>query len=436
MSAHVRPPSTGARAAALRAVELPCRPRTAAAALAAALAVGVLAGIAGSPAGPALAARRITIAAAPPAAPSAVAGVAAQGDLGAVQAVARPAAAPPAVANVPAASAPAPPPPQPAARRAATPKPKPAVKARPAPGKTAPAAAVAAPPPRPPVKHVTVVALADAGIHEAFGPRTHMPYLARELRAQGVLLRQYHAIAHGNLPNLVGLLSGRSPDPATAAPDAPSLPAQLGQAGLGWRVYLEGGDPPPGEPPAPCLPPGPQPDGTPGAVDRDPVPQLADVAGAADCTAHVGGLGGLLADLPLPATAAAAFSLVIPDACHAGRDGACPAGEPSGLDRADAWLREWMPQILAAPAYADDGLVVITFAEARATGPLADDAEGGSRVGAIVLTPHAKPATLSDVPYGHYALLRTIEDAFALDHAGLAGGPDVRPFGADVFAAP
>jgi hypothetical protein len=158
--------------------------------------------------------------------------------------------------------------------------------------------------------------------------------------------------------------------------------------------------------------------------------------------------------LAQPAATAPAFTLVIPDACHGGRDGACPPGEPAGIERADAWLREWMAQILAAPAFADDGLVVVTFAEAHATGDRADSSSccgqtaavneppsvdpqapvaGGGRTGAIVLSPHARPGQASEIPYNHLALLRTIEDAFGLEHLGLAGAPGLRPLGDDVF---
>jgi hypothetical protein len=229
---------------------------------------------------------------------------------------------------------------------------------------------------------------------------------------------------------------------------------QLDRAKLGWRAYVEGADPPPDAAPATCLPPAPGPDGAPAALDRDPLLFFAGVAAAPDCTARVAGFGALAADLAQPAATAPAFTLVIPDACHGGRDGACPPGEPAGIERADAWLREWMAQILAAPAFADDGLVVVTFAEAHATGDRADSSSccgqtaavneppsvdpqapvaGGGRTGAIVLSPHARPGQASEVPYNHLALLRTIEDAFGLEHLGLAGAPGLRPLGDDVF---
>jgi hypothetical protein len=168
----------------------------------------------------------------------------------------------------------------------------------------------------------------------------------------------------------------------------------------------------------------------------------------------VTGLGMLATDLTAPLDAAPAFSLIVPDACSAGRDGACPAGEPSGLARSDGWLREWIPRIMASAAYADDGMIVITFDQARVAGQQADStsccgqargvnepesvdpqapAPGGGRVGALVLSPRVKAGIVSDVPYNHFALLRTIEDAFGLEHLGLAGGDGLKALGDDVF---
>jgi phosphatidylinositol-3-phosphatase len=58
---------------------------------------------------------------------------------------------------------------------------------------------------------------------------------------------------------------------------------------------------------------------------------------------------------------------------------------------------------------------------------------GGGRVGAVVLSPFVAPGARSDVGYNHYALLRTIEDIFGLDHLGYAGRKGVVSFGAEIF---
>jgi hypothetical protein len=51
----------------------------------------------------------------------------------------------------------------------------------------------------------------------------------------------------------------------------------------------------------------------------------------------------------------------------------------------------------------------------------------------VVLSRFIKPGTVSDVPYNHYSLLRSVEDLFSLAHLGYAADPDLASFGNDVF---
>ncbi|WP_431068134.1 alkaline phosphatase family protein [Ralstonia holmesii] len=60
---------------------------------------------------------------------------------------------------------------------------------------------------------------------------------------------------------------------------------------------------------------------------------------------------------------------------------------------------------------------------------------GGGRVGAVVLSPFIKPGTVSNTPYNHYALLKSIEDVFGLSHLGYAGMNGLQGFGSDVYTA-
>jgi hypothetical protein len=52
-----------------------------------------------------------------------------------------------------------------------------------------------------------------------------------------------------------------------------------------------------------------------------------------------------------------------------------------------------------------------------------------------VLSRFVQPGTVSEQPYNHYALLRTVEALFGLPYLGYAAEPDLKPFGADVFSA-
>ncbi len=70
---------------------------------------------------------------------------------------------------------------------------------------------------------------------------------------------------------------------------------------------------------------------------------------------------------PLPDLAQArttpAFSFLVPNLCNDGHDAPCVTGAPGGLAQADALLALWVPKIMAAPAYRDGGLIVVTFDE-------------------------------------------------------------------------
>ena len=98
---------------------------------------------------------------------------------------------------------------------------------------------------------------------------------------------------------------------------------------------------------------------------------------------------------------------------------ACPPGRPLGLAAENAFLKLWVPRILASPAYRKDGVLIIAFAGAgsKRTGRR-------SRTGALVLSRFAARGAKVATAYGPYALLRSVEDMLGytpLAHAKSAG---------------
>jgi hypothetical protein len=79
-------------------------------------------------------------------------------------------------------------------------------------------------------------------------------------------------------------------------------------------------------------------------------------------------LDDLPGDFADPLTAPA-FAYVLPDACHDGRDGDWCAGGKTAAQRAEAWLKEWIPQITESPAFADGGALAVVFSEGAAVTP-------------------------------------------------------------------
>ena len=239
----------------------------------------------------------------------------------------------------------------------------------------------------------------------AFGAGSPAPYLAQELPDQGTLLARYHGVAGDAAANALALMTGvTEPDD-----DAASLPAALTEVGRTWKGYVQGAV-------APC---------TPGA--RDPFPALPALQ---DCATADVSLDALEADFS-DTDAAPSLAYVIPDACHDGSDVACPQSTDgtSGLARADAWLREWIPRITGSAAFADDGLLVVLFDGDR---PDADPARA-AHVGAVVISRFARKGAVSRRRYDHLSLLRTLTATFGVDPLGGADADDVRPLGRDVF---
>lgn len=238
------------------------------------------------------------------------------------------------------------------------------------------------------------------------------------------------------------------------------------------------------QPPSAAVPAGDQ-----YAARHNPFVYFHSIIDTPRCAQQVVNLGQLPADLASVATTPN-FAFITPNLCHDGHDGdgsgapgkGCVNGEPGGLRSADEFLRSWVPRILNSPAYQQDGLLIITFDESNVAsiamtvepdtgrkmtlatyagaacckqqaGPNVtvpsiidypvDEHEiyrvqlagvGGDRIGAVLLSPFIAPNTVSDVPYNHYALLRSVEDLFGLAHLGYAAQPGLAPFGPEIFA--
>ena len=175
---------------------------------------------------------------------------------------------------------------------------------------------------------------------------------------------------------------------------------------------------------------------------------LGTPSGALPATAPAG-TTGLATDLASVATTPN-LSFITPNLCNDGHDYPC-TNQPSGasaLADIDAFLATWVPKITSSPAYRQGGLLLITFDESE--GPQSDASAccneqpgpgsalpgitglGGGRVGAVVLSPHVAPGTVSSTPYNHYAALATMEKLFGLGRLGEAATV-TSTFGPDVF---
>ena len=367
----------------------------------------------------------------------------------------------------------------------------------------------------PPIGHVFVVVLENEEFASSFGERSPSEYL-RALPSQGALLPNYYATSHYSLGNYLSLISGQAPNPVTngdcevfeefvitgTTADGQAIgrgcvyPArvstianQLEDAGLSWKAYMEDmGNNPQRESASCAHPPIGAPDNTqeaqPGdqyATRHNPFVYFHGIIHTPSCARNVVNLTGLAADLRTVETTPN-FVFISPNLCHDGHDGIdgghCVDGEPGGMIGAGQFMSQLVPQILAAPAFQRDGLLIVTFDESEieeqvdqrtGTSAFTGDAAaccdeqpgpnippyraaavaswermngpgiigpGGGRVGAVLISRYIRPGTVSATPYNHYALLRSVEDIFNLQHLGYAGQPGLAPFGADVYSRP
>ncbi len=334
-----------------------------------------------------------------------------------------------------------------------------------------------------PIKHVFVIVLENESAATTFGPSSPAPYLSQTLRSQGAYLPDYYAIGHQSNDNYIAMISGQAPNvenqadcqlytdvfPGTVGAygqaqglgcvypaNVPTIASQLQAQGLSWRDYNEDMGADPSRESAQCGHP------AVGALDNTQSATATDgyaarhnpfvyfhsiIDNASLCDTHVVNLNLLPQDLQSSATTPN-YAFITPDLCDDGHDSPCANGQQGGLAQADSFLHQWVPLITGSPAFQQqNGLLIITFDEATTSdarsccGEIAGPGSalpgitglGGGQTGAVLLSPCIAPGTVSQTPYNHYSMLRSIEDIFGLPHLGYAQLPGEQSFGGDVF---
>jgi acid phosphatase len=285
-----------------------------------------------------------------------------------------------------------------------------------------PRAAVPGIGPIPAFDHIFVIVMENKEYGDVIGSNA-APY-ENKLAQTFASADRYHGVAHPSLPNYLALVSGstqgRTDDCATCSFDAPNLVDQLEARGKSWAAYEEGL-------PAPCFN-GPE---AVSVVERvigggyvrrhNPLMYFRDVSGNPARCSRVVPLTAFADDVT--AGRLPDFVWITPNLRHDMHDGSVAEG--------DAWLLTIVPSILDSPAWQNNGLLVITWDEGTTNAGCCGSAAGG-HVPTLVLAAAGKRGYHSAVPYSHYSLLRSIEDAWQLGHLGHAGDPQTSPM-ADFF---
>lgn len=397
------------------------------------------------------------------------------------------------------------------------------------------------------VGHVWTIILENKSYESTFTGLNQNDYLWKTLPSYGELMTQYYGTGHYSLDNYISLVSGQSPAPGNQADChqyqnvLPGLPAPDGQtyastgcvypaqtktifdqfdhAKVPWKIYAQDmGNDPARENVYQCGIPG-DPSGA-GVVDpggATPTDQYVPKHNPAawfhslidqhqDCknvvpldgyqaTPGHAAIPSLSEDLKRVSTTPA-FSWISPNNCSDAHDATCvgdnlsgdPTNHQGGLYAADQFLKKWVPQIMASPAFQKDGEIQILFDEAfppytmygnsiadyqgnsdpslnvptdtsqsivaccnELPGPNTtqpgfqafgqDTTPGGGITGAVFISRFIRPGSTTAQPYNHYSWLRSMEDTFGITsggadgkgHLGYAAMDGLRTFGKDVY---
>jgi hypothetical protein len=105
---------------------------------------------------------------------------------------------------------------------------------------------------------------------------------------------------------------------------------------------------------------------------RNPFVYFQSITSQKSCQTDDVGISQLATDLKSESTTPS-LSYIVPGPCDDGSDTPCRPNAPAGTPQSDKFLKTVVPEILASPAYKDEGVLFITFDQAPQSGPNADD---------------------------------------------------------------
>lgn len=357
----------------------------------------------------------------------------------------------------------------------ASPAPSSVPLASPEPAATSPESAPSSEPPPPAptlpeagrIKHVFVISLTSSGYDATFGETSQMQYLSTQLQPKGELLSGFTLLDAATMPNGIAAVSGQPPNASTKAncstytefpPSAKvasngvvsgagcvypvetlTIADQLASGRFSWRGYMEGMVDEAGKP-ANCVHPEADAANAPApgayAAAQNPFVNFHSLLDLGDCATNDVPLEQLSKDLS-KATNTPNYSYIAPTPCDSGAAGQCAPGSVEGAAAADAFLAKWAPQILASPAYKEDGLLVVTFGAANPTtseaAPATAPADDPLHVGTLLVSRFLSAGSTNATTYDPYSLLRTTEDLFGLSYLGLAADEKTASFASELL---
>jgi len=252
----------------------------------------------------------------------------------------------------------------------------------------------------PAFSHIFIIVLENKEESAVIG-NPAAPYL-NKLATQYARATNYYGIRHPSLPNYLALTGGDTfgitNDCTDCFIDQANLAAQLEVKGLSWKAYME-------SMPKPCY----AGDNSQYAQKHNPFIYYDNIRNDPARCKKIVPLSELTTDLQ--ANKLPDFVWITPNLCNDTHD--CP------VETGDQWLQTWVPKLLASPAWKEKGVLFITYDEGAGKKGCCKLAAGGQIV-TVIISPLVQPGFQSSVPYNHYSLLRTIEEAWNLPLLGNA----------------
>lgn len=300
--------------------------------------------------------------------------------------------------------------------------------------------------------HAVVIMLENRGDASVIG-NPNAPGLTNLARHNGYASR-YYGVTHPSLPNYLAITSGNTwysnSDDPTQHFNHVNIVDELEAHDISWNAYMQAI-------PAAGFTGDYYPDSEKDAlyvIRHDPFMLYDDVRDSAARRAHILPVDRLTADLRTGRLAK--FVWISPDICHDmhGMSGsACPYSDDSALKRkTDAYVVSLVQQIRSSSTWTKRSVIFILTDETdfdgsmKSTGGWASAAgccdspvvpknapffpQGGTYGGGpsplIVISPIGKQHFVSDTPYNHYSVLRSIELSWNLPLLGMtADAPQV-----------
>ena len=229
------------------------------------------------------------------------------------------------------------------------------------------------------------------------------PYM-NQLANEYTLARRFYAITMPSLPNYFALTAGSTfgitENCTSCRQDATHIVDQIEKKDLTWKAYIEGF-------PSPCFTGG---SGSSGRYAKKHNPWIYYnniVDNPERCSKIV--------DLPQLSTDIASrklpnFIWITPDMCNDTHD--CP------IETGDEFLAKTLPPLLTA--LGPRGLLFLTYDEGTTREGCCGVADGG-HIYTVMAGPVARRNFATDTEYTLYSILRTLEEAWKLEHLGQAG---------------